>query len=62
MSGGSVVELIEVAEHEDGSATFTFEADFETIKRFAGLYMRQVLVEAAERVLESEPPEEPSTG
>ena len=62
MSGEPTVELIDIAEHDDGSATFTFEADFETIKRFAGLYMRQVLVEVAERVLESEPPEEPPTG
>lgn len=62
MSGEPLVELIEVAEHDDGSATITLEVDFETLKRFAGLYMRQVLVEAAERVLVSEPPEDITTG
>jgi hypothetical protein len=46
---GIYVESIE--DHEDGSATISFEVGLETLKMFASIGIQQVLLETAKDIL-----------
>ena len=48
------IEILETKEHEDGSATFTFEMDHETTITFAKIGLLKVLTDEAKRVLDED--------
>lgn len=48
------IEIIETKEHEDGSATFTFQMDHETTITFAKIGLLKVLTDEAKRVVEED--------
>jgi hypothetical protein len=48
------IEVIDMTEHDDGSATITFEMDRETTITFAKFGLLQALKDAANKVNEDE--------
>ena len=49
-----MIEIDEIVDHDDGSATFTVTMDYDTLVNFARLGLLNTLKEAAEKVLNEE--------
>ena len=43
------IEVVSIADHEDGSCTVEFWMSVETLKTFAAIGLHQVLIEKAKR-------------
>ena len=49
-----MIEIDEIVDHDDGSATITVTMDYDTLVNFARLGLLNTLKEAAEKVLHEE--------